>query len=135
MLAGIADQDVAVELGRWGDPSYDAGAATFIRVIGALIGFVALITVARRWPVMVSAATHAKAMKVILFGTLVGPFLGVILSMVAVRHAHAAVVGTILSTMPVLVLPFVIILYGEKVSIRAAAGAVIAVIGVALLVW
>jgi drug/metabolite transporter (DMT)-like permease len=35
--------------------------------------------------------------------------------------------------MPVLILPCVIVLYREKVSLRAAGGAVLSVIGVALL--
>jgi drug/metabolite transporter (DMT)-like permease len=37
--------------------------------------------------------------------------------------------------MPVLVLPFAILLFREKVSFRAAAGAVISVLGVALMCW
>jgi drug/metabolite transporter (DMT)-like permease len=69
----------------------------------------------------------------IVFGTLAGPVLGEILNMIAVRNCAAGVVSTIISTMPVLILPCVIVLYREKVSLRAAGGAVLSVIGVALL--
>ncbi len=34
--------------------------------------------------------------------------------------------------MPVLILPFVIVLYHEKVSLRAAGGALLSVLGVAI---
>ena len=53
--------------------------------------------------------------------------------MVALRNCHAGVVATIVNTMPVIVLPLVIILYRERVSARAALGALVAVLGVALL--
>ncbi len=39
----------------------------------------------------------------------------------------------IISTTPVLILPFAILLYREKVSLRAAGGAALSVAGVALL--
>jgi hypothetical protein len=39
------------------------------------------------------------------------------------------------NTMPVLSLPFSILLYRERVSFRAAAGAIVTVIGVGLMCW
>jgi drug/metabolite transporter (DMT)-like permease len=44
------------------------------------------------------------------------------------------VTATIISTMPVLILPFLVVLYREKVSLRAVGGAMVSVAGVALLV-
>jgi drug/metabolite transporter (DMT)-like permease len=133
LLAAIG-QAVGSVLSKEGLGDYDAGAATFIRVIGALIGYIALVTVFRRWASVVSATRHIRLMGLLTLGALVGPFLGVMLYLVALRHCQAGVVTTIIATMPVLILPFVILLYREKVSLRAAGGAVIAVAGVALLV-
>jgi drug/metabolite transporter (DMT)-like permease len=73
-------------------------------------------------------------MSIMIFGAAVGPFVGVALSMVALRNCHAGVAATIFGTIPVLILPFVILLYREKVSVRAAGGAILSVVGVALLV-
>ncbi len=73
-------------------------------------------------------------MGILTFGAFVGPFLGVILCMVSLRYCHAGVVSTITNTMPVLILPFLIVIYHEKVSLRAAGGAVLSVLGVAMLV-
>jgi drug/metabolite transporter (DMT)-like permease len=41
--------------------------------------------------------------------------------------------ATIMSILPVLIIPFLILVYKEHVSVRAAAGAALAVAGVALL--
>jgi drug/metabolite transporter (DMT)-like permease len=43
------------------------------------------------------------------------------------------VTATIIGTMPVLILPFVVVLYREPVSLRAVAGAIVSVAGVAML--
>ncbi len=133
-VAAAIGQAVGLVLSRRGIGDYDAGAATLIRAIGALAGFVVLISITRRWPVMATAVRHGRAMTIVVFGSFVGPFLGVVLSMVALRSNHAAAVATILSTMPVLILPFVVVLYREQVSLRAVAGAIVSVIGVGLLV-
>jgi drug/metabolite transporter (DMT)-like permease len=84
---------------------------------------------------MVSAARNRRAMPIVVCGSFVGPFLGVALYLVALRHCHAGVVATLTNMMPVLILPFVIVLYREKVSLRAAAGAAVSVAGIALLVF
>jgi drug/metabolite transporter (DMT)-like permease len=133
VLAAVG-QAVGLVLSRRGIGQYDAAAATFIRIIPALIGFVVLLTVVRAWPAVTAATRDRRAMVILTLGALVGPFLGVILSMIAVRHCHAGVAATILSTMPVLILPMVVVVYRERVSLRAALGAVISVAGVALLV-
>lgn len=69
----------------------------------------------------------------ILVATLLGPVLGIWLVMVAVRHAQAGIVATLSSTVPILVIPLVVFVRKERVTARAALGATVAVIGVAVL--
>jgi len=133
-VLGAAAAAGGVVLAREGIGDYDAVAATFIRAIAGAAGYAVLFTVARRWKTIPPALRHRRAMGIVVYGTFVGTFLGVIFYMVAVRHCLAGVVATIISTVPVLILPFAIVIYREKVSIRAAAGAVLAVAGVAWLV-
>jgi drug/metabolite transporter (DMT)-like permease len=133
-VVSAVGQALGLVLAKQGLGDYDAMAATFIRTLGALAGYLLLITLWRRWPAMYAAARHGRAMRIVVFGSFVGPFLGVALYMVALRHCHAGVVATLTSMMPVLILPFVMLLYHEKVSLRAAAGAAVSVAGVALLV-
>jgi drug/metabolite transporter (DMT)-like permease len=134
LLAAVAGA-VGVVLSRqiMRNSDYDPFAATFIRVIGAMVGYLAVITLVRRWKAIATGAVHARAMAIVACGTLVGPFLGVALCMVALRYSSAGVTATIVSTMPVLILPFAVLLYRERVSFRAAGGAALAVAGVALL--
>jgi drug/metabolite transporter (DMT)-like permease len=133
VLAAVG-QAVGSVLSKEGIGDYDAGAGTFIRVIGALFGYVLLVTVFRRWSTVASATRHLRVMGLLTMGAFVGPFLGVVLFLVALRRCHAGIVTTIIATMPVLILPFVVWIYHEKVSWRAAGGALVAVAGVALLV-
>ena len=132
-LAAAVGQAVGLVLSRQGLGQYDAVAATFIRVIGAMGGYLVLVTLLRRWTHMFHVARHGRAMALMTLGALCGPFLGVALSMVALRNCSAGVVSTIIATMPVLVLPMVVLIYKEKVSWRAALGAAVSVFGVALL--
>jgi drug/metabolite transporter (DMT)-like permease len=134
-VIAAAGQAIGLVLSKQGIGQYDAGAATLIRVLGSLVGYLVLVTLWRRWPAMLAAAGNARAMAIVTFGALVGPFAGVVMSLIALRHCHAGVVATIISTMPVLILPFVILLYHEKVSLRALGGAILSILGVALLVF
>lgn len=66
-------------------------------------------------------------------GAITGPFLGVWLSMVAVSNAPAGIAATLMSLMPVMVIPAVWLLHRERTSLRGILGAAIAVVGVAIL--
>jgi drug/metabolite transporter (DMT)-like permease len=69
----------------------------------------------------------------LLGGTLLGPVLGVWMSLVAVRALDAGVASTLMSLSPVLVLPIARIVDRERIGWRAAVGAGVAVGGVVLL--
>jgi drug/metabolite transporter (DMT)-like permease len=132
-VAAAVCQAVGAVLGKQGIGSHDAVAATLIRVLAGTAGYFVFISVARLWKPMLWAARQVRVLPLMLVGTTLGPFLGVIMYMVALRNCHAGVVATIVNTMPVIVLPFVIIFYRERVSMRAFLGALVAVCGVALL--
>ncbi|HEY4759815.1 MAG TPA: DMT family transporter, partial [Thermoguttaceae bacterium] len=65
-------------LAKTGIGNYDAVAATFIRVLGAIVGYVLIVTFMRRWPAVRRAAQHGRSMRIVMFASFVGPFLGVI---------------------------------------------------------
>jgi drug/metabolite transporter (DMT)-like permease len=66
-------------------------------------------------------------------GSFVGPYLGVWMSLEAAHHAPLGVAQTLISLTPILILPFSRMVYHERITPRAICGAVVAVIGVALL--
>ena len=59
--------------------------------------------------------------------------LGVSLSLAAVKHIEAGVAATLMSLMPVLIIPPAILIKKERVTLKAMCGAVLAVSGAALL--
>jgi drug/metabolite transporter (DMT)-like permease len=133
-LIGAVAQAFGFVFSKQGIGQYDAMAGTFIRVLVALVGFSLLITLTRRWPPVLSAVRNRGAMAIAVVGSIVGPVVGVALSLEAVRHCHAGVAATIINTTPVLILPCAAVIYRERISLRSAGGALLAVLGVALLV-
>ena len=106
--------------------------ATLIRMIlGASFVWIVAV-VARKLPELRRAMRSKEGISNTAAGAFIGPFMGVTLSMVAVTYASAGVAQT-LSLMPVLIIPIVWILYKQRTSLRGILGAVIAVIGVAIL--
>jgi drug/metabolite transporter (DMT)-like permease len=137
MLAVFASATQAIGLvfSKEGIRGYDdAVAATLIRAMAALPCYAALLTFWHRWPSVFSGLRHPTAMLAMSMGALMGPFLGVALYMFALRHSPTGVVATIIATMPALILPISVLVYREKVSLRAVVGAIIAIVGVAMLV-
>lgn len=66
-------------------------------------------------------------------GAVVGPFIGMTLSMVAVADTQAGIAQTLMSLMPIFIIPVVWIIYRERTSWRGILGAFVAIIGVAIL--
>lgn len=76
---------------------------------------------------------NQSAMKNVIAGSIVGPSLGVWLSMVAVQLIPVGIASTLMAVRPVMLLPLSKWFYNEKVSLRAIIGTVIALIGVAVI--
>jgi drug/metabolite transporter (DMT)-like permease len=81
----------------------------------------------------VKGFTESTARNNILAGSVLGPCLGVWLSMVAVQLIPVGIASTIMATRPILMLPLSKIIYKENISMRAIIGTVIALIGVSVI--
>jgi drug/metabolite transporter (DMT)-like permease len=112
---------------------YDPFAASQIRAIAAVGGFILLFTLLNRWHRIRSAVVQVKPMAVLSLGAFTGPFIGVGLSLLAIQYIPTGISATIMATTPIIIIPLVILLHKEHVSARAIFGAVVAVIGVAIL--
>ncbi|MBV6510791.1 MAG: hypothetical protein FMNOHCHN_00268 [Ignavibacteriaceae bacterium] len=77
---------------------------------------------------------HVTAFKFTLAGAIMGPFLGITASLIAISTAKVGIASTLMSIVPVTMLPLVYIFYKEKIPAKGIIGAVIAVAGVAILV-
>ncbi len=129
---GMLGQAVGLVLSKYGMGSYNAFAATQIRVIAGSVGFILLITFIRRWPKVKAAVQHRSAMQFMLLGAILGPFLGVYLSLLALQYTSVGIASTLMATIPVLIIPPAIYFNKEKVSLKEIIGALITVAGVVL---
>jgi drug/metabolite transporter (DMT)-like permease len=106
--------------------------ATFIRMIAAAAAVWLFGLLKGDNAETISKIKDRRSMWLALGGAVCGPFLGVWLSLVAVKYTETGIAAAIMATVPVLVIPLVIIFYHEKVSLRAIIGAIITASGVAL---
>jgi drug/metabolite transporter (DMT)-like permease len=132
-LGGALGQAVGLVLSKHGMGDYDPFAATQIRVMAGVVSFAAIFCVIRLWPRVVESLRDRGAMARTSLGAIFGPFLGVSLSLTAVKFTEAGVAATIMSIVPVLIIVPSALIFKERVSLRAVLGAALAVSGVAVL--
>jgi drug/metabolite transporter (DMT)-like permease len=132
-LLGAAGQAIGLVLSKLGMKAYDPFASTQIRIIAGMLGFAAIFTAVRWWGRTREGLRDRKGVGLAALGAFAGPFLGVSLSLLSIQHTETGIAATIMAMVPVLIIPAVVLLHREKVSLRAVTGAVVAVGGVALL--
>jgi len=140
-LGGSLGQGIGLVISKYGmiaaanDPSAPLNplSATLIRMVVAAIFIWIFILTAGKWTNVMESFKDKKGITKTFGGAVTGPFLGVWLSMVAVTYTKAGVAATLISLMPVMIIPVVWILFRQKTSGRGILGAGIAVIGVAIL--
>lgn len=131
-FAGAVGQALGLVLSKFGMKDYDPFAATQIRIIAGIFGFVLLVTFLKRWRRVIEALSHVKGMQGITIGSFFGPFLGVSFSLIAVKYTETGVASTIMALVPVLIIPPAILMYKQRVTILEIAGSIISVCGVAM---
>jgi len=107
--------------------------AALIRMLLAGLFIWTCALFARKLPELHDAARDREGIKYAAAGALVGPVVGMTLSMVAIANAEAGVAQTLMSLMPVFIIPVTWIIYRERTSWRGILGAIVAVTGVAIL--
>ena len=121
IAAGITDTDIAMPF-----------AATFIRAVTGLAGFIIALLFTRRQKQLVNSLHDGKAMLFTLLATLTGPFIGVSLSLMATLYTSTGVAQTVMSITPVLILWPSVIFFKQKITALEIVGAVISVVGVTM---
>lgn len=134
----------------------DAWSVTLMRMIFGVAGIIVFFTIlrllrARREEIDASMAVSAEserlptprttffhsvwpfALAMIAIGVFFGPVCGVWMSMVAIERTEAGIAATLMAMTPVFILPFAAWIEKERITWRAICGAVIAILGVAIL--
>lgn len=132
-FGGAVGQAVGLVLSKYGMKDYDAFAASQIRVLAGLVSFTLIFFFMNRWDKVWAGIRNRKGMLFTGLGSIFGPFLGVSFSLLAVQHTTTGVAATIMSIVPILLIPPAILFFKEKVTLREVIGSFIAVGGVAIL--
>ncbi|MBN2614598.1 MAG: DMT family transporter [Bacteroidales bacterium] len=131
-ILGAVGQGGGIVLSKYGMGSYNAFAATQVRIIVSVAGFILIIAVLNRWKNIVKPFRNKKAVKGITVGSFFGPFLGVSFSLLAVQNINSGIASTIMAMVPVFIIVPSVIIYKQKVTVAEVAGAFLSVFGVAL---
>lgn len=131
-FGGAVGQALGLVLSKFGMKDYDPFAATQIRIIAGLAGYILLVTFLARWSNVIKATSNKSAMISTSIGSFFGPFLGVSFSLVAIKYTEAGIASTIMALVPVFIIIPAVVLYKQKVTLSEILGAVISVAGVAL---
>lgn len=129
---GAVGQALGLVLSKLGMGDSDPFAATQVRLVAGLAGFVIIVTMLKRWSGVMQALSHKTGVRAIFLGSFFGPFLGVSFSLISVKYTAAGIASTIMAIVPVLIIPPAVLLFRQKVTIWEVAGALISVTGVAL---
>ena len=105
---------------------------TMIRVSTGLLCFLLLLLLKGKASRLKTAVQDRRGMKYAFWATLLGPTVGVSLSLLAIQYAKAGVAQTIMSLTPILIIWPSHVLFKTKVTSLEIVGAIIAVIGVTL---
>ncbi|RJP72253.1 MAG: DMT family transporter [Ignavibacteriales bacterium] len=108
--------------------------ATFIRISSSVIIMLPVGIMAGKYQNPFTVYKKEKtALAYTIGGSICGPYLGITLSLLAISHTKVGIASTIMSTVPILLLPIVRFVYKEKLTWKSVVGAVVCVAGVAIL--
>lgn len=107
-------------------------ASTFIRAVTGALGFLGVMIFQKKLGSLAVAVKDRKGMNAAFWATFTGPFIGVSLSLMAVRYTEAGIASTLMALTPVFILWPAHIVFGQKVTLKEVIGAVISVAGVSL---
>ena len=107
-------------------------AGTFIRVIAGIIGFSLIILLKKESGSLQKALKDRTSLVCCLITTLLGPVIGVSLSLMAVQHTSAGIASTLMGLTPVMILIPYSIYMKQRITLKEVAGTFITVAGVAL---
>lgn len=131
---GALGQAGGLVLSKMGAVGIDPFAATEIRVIAGLAGFLVVAAVWGRFAEPWKALSDRAALAPLAAGAFFGPFLGVSLGLFAVQRVESGVAATLMGLTPVLILLPSAFLKKERIRPREILGAALAVAGSSILV-
>jgi drug/metabolite transporter (DMT)-like permease len=108
--------------------------ASLTRILSAWIMLIPIGYITKRYKFGFSVyKPHKNAIYAPTIGAILGPYLGITLSMVAINYAKIGIASTLMATTPIMMLPISHFILKEKLVWQSIVGAFIAVLGIGLL--
>jgi drug/metabolite transporter (DMT)-like permease len=149
-VGASAGQAAGLLLAKHGAGGMDPFSATEIRVMAGLVGFFLIAMLSGQLPQLLSivgtalglrqrgdaaaVVTTRAALLVLTVGAVLGPFLGVSLGLLSTQLLAAGIASTLMSLVPVLLIPVSALALHERVTVIEVLGTLVALVGVVLLV-
>ena len=107
--------------------------STIVRLAPALAALIIIIRILkRRFKNPIKESRDKKLIGMVLLSSIIGAYICLWLQQIAIENLSAGIAQTMLSTSPIFILPMSAF-RGEKISVRAITGAVLAIIGITLI--
>jgi drug/metabolite transporter (DMT)-like permease len=108
--------------------------ATEIRIISAIFFLLPSMILTGRFVSPVKLfGNNIKLIGNVTMGSIIGPYLGITLSYIAIINTKIGIAATLMSMTPLILIPLSAIFYKEKINIASIFGTIIAFAGVAIL--
>jgi drug/metabolite transporter (DMT)-like permease len=133
-LGAAACQAIGAVLAKRGMLAVDPLPATLVRMVSAAAGILVAALASGHLPRALPALRAGRFLALALCASVLGPYLGVWLSLVSLKLTETGVALTLMAMSPILVIPLAARVFGERASARTVVGTVIAVAGVTILV-
>lgn len=130
---GAIGQALGLIFSKMGVRDLNPFVATQVRIFAGIIGFILILTYTRKWRPFFRTFRMGNVMRSITIGSIFGPVVGVSLSLTAVKYTSTAVASTLMALTPILIIPVSIFLLKEKIKPNEVIGALVGVVGVAIL--
>ena len=133
-FGGALGQSGGMILAKLGMSGRDALSATFVRTLGGIAGFLAMVLITGASERIRAGLRSTPAMLQMTIGAVAGPVLGVSAVLLAMNYSPAGVVSAIIAVIPVVIILPSVLLLKDKVRLREIIGAAAAAAGVILLI-
>lgn len=133
-VGGALGQTFGLILSKKGlEGGFPALTGNLIRVLCAVVVIWLFTLVRGKVKQTIISLKDKKALRALIAGSFFGPFVGVWLSLVAIKYARIGIASTLMSTTPIILIPITYWIFKDRITINAISGTVLAVIGVAIL--
>jgi drug/metabolite transporter (DMT)-like permease len=107
--------------------------ASLIRMVAASVAIWIFASIIGKAMENLRALKDLRAATAMAGATVIGPFLGIWLSLLAIEYTKVGIASTLMSISPILVIPMAILIHSEHPSYRTVIGTVVAIAGVAMI--